>query len=77
MTERGYRLGFAYIMISGVSEKIEDERPVPITWRWQEALPEAAEEFRANPRELDLPYLDGMVRRLGLEDLWAPLKPRI
>lgn len=32
--------------------------------------------LRAHPGRLDLDYLDSMVRRLGLEQVWTPLRPK-
>jgi hypothetical protein len=65
----------------GLTAKVatpEDAIISKLLWLRQGAAERSREDIRgilrAHSGSLDLPYLDGMVHRLGLSDLWAPLR---
>jgi hypothetical protein len=58
----------------------EDAIISKLRWLRQGATGRSTEDIqgilRAHAGTLDLDYLDGMARTLGLDQLWAPLRPR-
>ncbi len=66
----------------GVSARVATPEDVIISkllWLREGATERSAEDIqgilRAHAGQLDIDYLDSMVRRLGLEQIWAPLRP--
>jgi len=66
----------------GVSARVATPEDVIISkllWLREGATERSAEDIqgilRAHAGRLDLDYLDSMVRRLGLEQIWTPLRP--
>lgn len=78
------RLGRALKLevVPGVIARVatpEDTVISKLLWLRRGATERSAEDIqgilRAHAGRLDLDYLDSMVRRLGLEQIWAPLRP--
>jgi hypothetical protein len=66
----------------GVAARVATPEDVIISkllWLRQGATERSVEDIRgilrAHPGRLDLDYLDSMVRRLGLDQVWTPLRP--
>lgn len=69
-------------VIPGVTARVatpEDAIISKLLWLRQGATERNVEDIqgilRAHAGRLDLDYLDSMVRRLGLEQIWTPLRP--
>ena len=79
------RLGRALTLevVPGVTARVatpEDTIISKLLWLRQGATERTTGDIRgilrAHPGRLDLDYLDSMVRRLGLEQIWTPLRPK-
>lgn len=79
------RLGRALKLevVPGVIARVatpEDTVVSKLLWLRQGATERSTEDIRgilrAHPGRLDLDYLDSMVRRLGLDQVWTPLRPK-
>jgi len=79
------RLGRALTLevVPGVTARVatpEDTIISKLLWLRQGATERTTGDIRgilrAHPGRLDLDYLDSMVRRLGLDQVWTPLRPK-